>query len=335
MIPQIRCGRLGEPAMKTGCVIGIDGGASSTKAALIDESMEVIAEGFGGPADHFSAPDAVERLEKSLDAAVMPLLTILAKHPELRLDGVGLGLTGVNIPGKRQAASAILSRVLERSGSAPGHTRIAIDSDAVAAWAGALAGHDGAVVIGGTGSVAYGRKGGKEVRKGGFGYLFGDEGSGFRIACDAIRASLQSSEGLGPATSLVEETRRFFGVENVRRVPGKVYAEDIPVEDVAAMCPLVFSEAERGDEVARRIVTEAGRSLASLAVAALKELDEEGGTISYAGGVFSGGELILRAFRDEIAARLPRARVVAPRYRPVVGAGMLAWDLSGLRRGLN
>ena len=305
-------------ADKCRCVIGIDGGASSTGAALMDQNLTVIAEGHGGPADHYSAEDGKERLGKSLAKAVSPLLTALSASPRLSLEAVCLGLTGVTIPGKNQAAMEILS------GLFPG-ADVIIESDTVTAWAGALSGQDGVIVIGGTGSVAFGRSGARETRKGGFGYLFGDEGSGFRIACDAISATLREYDGTGPVTSLSIAVRNFFGVPNVRMVPGKVYSESIPVEQIAALCPLVVAQAERGDEVAHRIVVEAGQSLGRLAVAALEAFDGEVHKVSYAGGVFQAGEAILRPFRKEIAKALPRAEVLAPAHPPLIGAGVMAW----------
>ena len=98
---------------------------------------------------------------------------------------------------------------------------------------------------------------------------------------------MQSSEGLAGDLACRGDKALLWSRECPSGA-GKVYAEDIPVEDVAAMCPLVFSEAERGDEVARQL-SRSRQEPREPAVAALKEADEEGGTISYAGGVFSGG----------------------------------------------
>lgn len=165
-----------------------------------------------------SAEDGRERLGKSLSEAASPLVSALTADPRLSLEAVCVGLTGVTIPGKREAATEILSSLF------PG-VEIIIESDTVTAWAGALSGEDGVIVIGGTGSVAYGRSKAREVRKGGFGYLFGDEGSGFRIACDAVAATLREYDRTGPITSLSIAVRSFFGVPNVRMIPGKVYSE--------------------------------------------------------------------------------------------------------------
>lgn len=307
-------------------VIGIDGGASSTRAALMREGLVILAEGKGGPADHFSQDMGKERLERALRQAVLPLNSFLAENPGFALKAVVLGLTGVSIPGKKEAALEILSECFP---SVP----VKIKSDALIAWAGALSGQSGVTVIAGTGSIAYGRADdGKEVRKGGFGYLFGDEGGGFYVACQGVKAVLQHYDGTGPSTSLTRVVPAFFGVSNPREIPGKVYSLNMPVEEIAGLAMVVAREAENGDEVAGKIMKSAGRSLAKLALAALSDLKLDPPLVSYAGGVFNAGDVILQPFKDAIHEERPDALVVPPRYPPVVGAGILAWNSGLLRR---
>jgi N-acetylglucosamine kinase-like BadF-type ATPase len=78
-----------------------------------------------------------------------------------------------------------------------------VTNDAVIALAGASAGGPGIITISGTGSIALGRNAeGRGARAGGWGYVFGDEGSGFDVARQAVRAALRMEEGWGPATCL-------------------------------------------------------------------------------------------------------------------------------------
>jgi len=299
-------------------VIGVDGGASSTRAALLDENLGIIAQGLGGPADHFSEQSGRERLTQSLQDALSPILALLSRDPGFELKAVCLGLTGVFIPGKRDAAVHALHEVF--SG-----IPVLVVSDTVTAWAGAHEGKDGVVVIGGTGSVAYGRSGDREVRKGGFGYLLGDEGSGFKTAAAAVSAALHDADGTGPSTSLTAVVARYFNVDDVRKAPGKVYSENIPVDRIAALCPMISEEADKGDEEAKRLLTKSGRDLGLLAAAALRDLGPKGKRVSYVGGVFKAGEPLLRPFRERILAEIPDAVIVPPVHNPSIGAGILAW----------
>ena len=80
---------------------------------------------------------------------------------------------------------------------------VVVTDDAVIALAGATAGEPGIVTIAGTGSIAFGRNAaGRTARIGGWGYIFGDEGGGFDIARQALRAALRAEEGWGPPTAL-------------------------------------------------------------------------------------------------------------------------------------
>src|SRR5207302_4816203 len=80
-----------------------------------------------------------------------------------------------------------------------------VTNDAVIALAGATASGQGIIAIAGTGSIAFGRNAsGRTARAGGWGYIFGDEGSGFDIVRQALRAALRMEEGWGPATRLRE-----------------------------------------------------------------------------------------------------------------------------------
>src|SRR5437764_3315818 len=83
--------------------------------------------------------------------------------------------------------------------------RLIVTNDAVSALAGATASGQGIITIAGTGSIAFGRNAsGRTARAGGWGYIFGDEGSGFDIVRQALRAALRMEEGWGPSTRLRE-----------------------------------------------------------------------------------------------------------------------------------
>ena len=76
-----------------------------------------------------------------------------------------------------------------------GHDRYSCDNDMVCGWAGSLAGEDGINVISGTGSMTYGERQGVGHRVGGWGELFGDEGSAYWIAAQGLNAFSRMSDG--------------------------------------------------------------------------------------------------------------------------------------------
>jgi N-acetylglucosamine kinase len=105
--------------------------------------------------------------------------------------------------------------------------------------------------------------------------------------------------------------------------------------EVASLCPVVAQVARQGDWKALEILQQAGRELGRLGVAVIQRLGmqaEEFAVLPF-GGVFRAGELVLRSCRETILAAAPLARLVLPRFEPVVGAALLALDEVGVAIG--
>jgi N-acetylglucosamine kinase-like BadF-type ATPase len=102
--------------------------------------------------------------------------------------------------------------------------------------------------------------------------------------------------------------------------------------EVATLCSVVAEVARRGDWKAVEICRQAGHELGRLGAAIIRRLamEEEEFVVVPFGGVFKAGALVLGSFRDTILATAPRARVVVPRFEPVVGAVLLALDGIGI-----
>ena len=161
----------------------------------------------------------------------------------------------------------------EMDRTAPGIGRIHTVPDYVGNWAAATGGKPGVMVISGGGSVAYGRNAsGEASRIGGWGHLLGDEGSGFWIGLEAIKAALKSWAGAGPKTALEDGVMREFGTEDDRRIVREVYSASFSEAQVAGLVPLVASLSQDGDETATRILDEAAGYLADIACAVLHRL---------------------------------------------------------------
>ncbi len=137
----------------------------------------------------------------------------------------------------------------------------------------AAAGLDaGAVLVAGTGSVAWGRNAdGREARSGGYGYLLGDEGSGYSVVRDAVREALREYyAGLEPGI-LVRALMEATSSADALQLMDFFYAKPEP-DHWASLAPLVLEFAAEGDPAAVRIQAEAAHSLATLARQVLGEL---------------------------------------------------------------
>jgi N-acetylglucosamine kinase-like BadF-type ATPase len=207
-----------------------------------------------------------------------------------------------------------------------------VTHDAFVALAGATAGEPGVVTIAGTGSMVFGRNSaGKTARAGGWGYVFGDEGGGFDLARQALRAALRHEEGWGPRTLLRDALISSAGATSANDLLHRFYTDQYPRERVAAFSRLVDRIARDGDAVAREIVLTAAQQLATMASAARAQIFDEKAScrISYLGGVFRS-ELLLGRFR--MLMELTEGNSVAePVHGAAAGALIEAYRAAGLR----
>ncbi len=305
--------------------LGVDGGATSTACAICDADGRILGVGDGGPSNHILAPGGEVRARMAVETALAAAEAATGLH-RAEFDSAYFGMTGIN----RNTAQA---RIFERVISGLLTTRIIhIDNDATAALAGALACRPGVIVIAGTGSVAFGRDpSGREARVGGWGYLFGDEGSGFALGLAGVRAALRGRDGTDRPTVLETQIPTRFG-KSLGEIPLLYYQGLVPRVAIAALAPVVTDAAAARDAVAVALVEEGARGLASVAAAVMQQLTWPDGTVPLApvGGVFKAGRVILDPLKSALAARVPGAVLVPPRFVPVVGALLLALAAAGV-----
>jgi N-acetylglucosamine kinase-like BadF-type ATPase len=209
--------------------------------------------------------------------------------------------------------------------------RYVVTHDAAIALTGATAGEPGVIAIAGTGSMAFGRnREGKTARAGGWGYVFGDEGGGFDIVRQALRAALREEEGWGPKTALREALISSAGATSVNDLLHRFYTDGYPRERVAAFAKLVDRIARERDFTAREILMTGAQQLATLAGAVRAQIFD--GTaacrISYLGGVFRS-EILLGRYR--MLMELDEGNQVAePEYGAAAGALIEAYRAAGV-----
>jgi len=300
--------------------LGIDGGQSSTVALIGDETGRVIGEGQGGPCNHVGAS---ERRAKFF-SAVGDSIRVAAdqagiKNPKDTIfTGVCAGFSGGTAD-----KSPLLPELVKAE-------HYLITHDAHIALVGATAGGPGIITIAGTGSIAFGRNAeGVTARAGGWGYVFGDEGSAFDIARQALRAILRHEEGWGPASSLLDGMLKATDATCGDELLHLCYTDRFPRERVAALAPLVDEAARNGDPAAAEILSSAAQSLATLAAAVRRQLFADSETVNshYAGGVFHS-EPLLGRFRM-LTELDGKTHVLGAQSSPAHGALLEAYRSSG------
>lgn len=237
--------------MTTDLIIGIDGGGSKTLALLADADGNILGRGSAGRSNYHAV--GREAALEALDTAVKAAFAAAALRPQ-RVHAIGVGLAGVDRPDDRAvfepwvAARAATGRIVNDA-------RLVLAAGTPDDW--------GVAVIAGTGSIVIGRdSAGREDRSGGWGYLLGDEGSGFAIGMSAVRAAVRAADGRGPQTQLLSKIMAQWSLASAQGLIAQVYQTPPPIQAIAALLPLVEDAAQQGDAVAQLIFAEAGRELA-------------------------------------------------------------------------
>ena len=300
--------------------LGVDGGQSSTKAVIGDEARRIIGSGVGGPCNHAAAGEGRARLERG----VRESLEAACGDAGLDAAAVCFEAACFGMSGGPQDKQAILAPILRTR-------RLIVTTDAVIALAGATSAGVGIAVIAGTGAIAFGRNAeGRVARAGGWGYVFGDEGSGFDTVRQAMRAALRMEEGWGPPTRLRAALLGATGARDANDMLHRFYGDEWPRARVAALGPLVDAAALEGDGVAIEILSRAAQELALLTVAVRRQLWKEGDAVEVAtiGGAFQSRNLLER-FR--LLVELEGGNRCGPALRsPAEGALLEAYRATAL-----
>jgi N-acetylglucosamine kinase-like BadF-type ATPase len=183
--------------------------------------------------------------------------------------------------------------------------RVAIVADVLPVLA---AGSDdccGVALIAGTGSVAYGRAhDGRTHLRGGWGYLLGDEGSGYAIGRAALQHTLHSLEISTTHRPLVDAVLSAIGVNKVLELTRAIYGSEHPRVAIAAVAPHVIAFADDGDADAQSIIDDAARDLANLVARTVQSIEPVESPIALAA---SGGVLLSsKRMQDQLQIALRR-----------------------------
>jgi glucosamine kinase len=308
--------------------LGIDGGQTTTKSILADETGRVLGMGVAGPAIHLKDEDTRQHARQSLGDSIHEALIRAGLPDTTEIESAFLGFTGVPGP-ETPAAKTYCELTLEQFRI----TSIQIDHDARIGLAGAIPSMIGVIVIAGTGSIAFGMNDcGESARAGGWGYLLGDQGSAYEIGRQALIAVGDAHDGLGPATQLTSLILQALRIDDPDKITHAIYRDPAPKLRIAAISAVASQAAEAGDPVSRRIFAEGGKRLGEIACAVVRKLGipKHQLTFSAVGGVFQAGELLWDPYRQFVLSLHPAAEVIHPEFPPLVGALILALRAGGI-----
>ena len=231
-------------------LLGVDGGGTRCRARLATPAGHVLGEGTGGPANiRFGLEESfgaiVAAAEECLQAAGLPASA-------LGRTVAGLALAGASEPAHLAAARA----------RAHPFRAVMVTSDAHAACVGAHGGHDGGIIIVGTGAIGWASIQGQQHRVGGWGFPASDEGSGAWLGSEAVRRILWAHDGRIAWTPLLAELFAEFRADPHALVR---FAAEARPRDFGRLAPAIVAHARRGDPVACELMQLAASHIDGLA----------------------------------------------------------------------
>jgi glucosamine kinase len=310
--------------------LGIDGGGSKTTCAVGDEAhqLEIVT---AGPSNITRVGEA--RAREALHQAIRQSCAASKIDPG-QVERACIGAAGA---GREEVASAVRGMVAELI---PGEIEVVGDMEI--ALAAAFGTGPGVIVIAGTGSIAYGRDAqGRTARAGGWGYAISDEGSAHWIGRTAVKTLLraidqdaqdqENAQSAAEALPLFSELKAAWKLNSLDEFVRT--ANSSP--DFAALFPAVVVVADAGDDLAQRVLMQAGAELGELARIVVRRLFAENSSsvpgipLAMVGGVFRHSSRVRENFCNEVRKFEVPIDLNPQVIEPVVGALQRAREAAG------
>jgi N-acetylglucosamine kinase-like BadF-type ATPase len=304
--------------------LGVDVGATRTRALVADEHGLTAGVGQAGPGNHETVGyDGMRRaLESALDQALDR-----AGIGRGQIAGSGFGVAGYDWPSEREPTLACIELLgLDTPLEAVNDTILGLLAGSDDGW--------GVAVVSGTGCNCRGwDRARREGRVTGNGLWMGEAAGASELMFKVVQALAHEWTRRGPSSALTPALLRHTGARSLDDLLEGLVMNRIALDASAA--PLVFQVAAAGDPVAVDLVHWAGRELGEMANAVIRQIDllDLEFDVILTGSMFEGGPLLVEPMRDTIHALAPRARLVRLAAPPVTGAVLLGMDQAGMAHG--
>lgn len=278
--------------------LGVDGGGTKTTAVVSDENGNIIGRAVGRTINYYSNPYEVTRDN---------FKAIIDELGVSDFASVCIGMSALSDKADEQTARKFTDGIITAE-------KVIMTSDIEIALN--ACGCDGAraVLICGTGSMAAAvNADGEIIHAGGWGYLLGDEGSGYCVALNAIKKILRCIDEK-KSDILIDLFKKFFGVESDDDILEKFYNPPIQRDELAAFCKCVFEAMRGGSGIAEDVIKKEAAEAVSLSESILSKLPENSPLYLF-GGLFENNP----EYVEFLNAGLGRTAELLP-YTPVIGA---------------
>lgn len=293
---------------------GIDGGGTTTKVVVCNRDGEVVSSFLTGTINHYGA--GIVKVRENFH--------VIAAH---LLDYFGC-LPGNIFIGNSALSNKVSQEVIQDlTAGAFGVANIHFHSDVYIALLGFTLGKPGAVLISGTGSMACGiDTNGVYHTAGGWGQVLGDEGSGYHMAQEGMKAALRAHDGMSMPTQLTARLIKYFNLNEISDIIKKIYYPPVEKSVIAAFATEVEQAATDGDAVAIKILEQEAEWLYKLALAICQVCKTK--TLGFYGSVLNRNDTILEHLKSYLQKH--GITLCPPVFSPEVGALIAAFAEAGI-----
>ena len=301
--------------------IGIDGGGTKTSCVIGDEHGHLLASAVGSASNIQGV--SLDKVRSTL-LALIDKVIIDSKSTLQQVESIYLCLAGAD----RESDRVVIRGLFQKTDY---ESKIQITNDAKAAFVAGTWGETGLLLIAGTGSIVFAQS--KEtdqvIRVGGWGYLLGDEGSGFYIGKHALNAVLKSFDKREQETLLTELLLNHFQITDARELIS-IYSDELLIPKIANLSKYVIEAAKKEDAIAKSILFDSVNELIEMVLAANRQLVEPSKLLVLHGGMFADS-YFKELFVNGLSTRINNITIVQSELPAVVGAYLLALIDDGRR----
>jgi N-acetylglucosamine kinase-like BadF-type ATPase len=302
--------------------LGIDGGGTKTKYTVADDNLEKVIE-LEGDTIHIHQI-GIEGIKKEITEKLNIIFT------ELKISAEDIAYTFAGVPGYGESLDDMnqIDAAMKELFKMP----YKMGNDAVNGWAAGTACKPGINIVAGTGSIAFGmNEQGKIARCGGFGPGIGDDGSAYWIGLRVINEYTKQKDGRAEKTMLTDLLEQKYSIGYEFEIVDIVFNRlKFNRTDIAKFSMICAEAANKGCTASKNIFEEAANEIfAHVKVLAKKLNFKNGFVISYTGGVFNAGDLILNPLIELINESGLKCKLQEPQLEPWDGAVLLAYKLAG------
>lgn len=301
--------------------IGVDGGGTRTTAWAFDQNGCLLGSSVGSGINYNSI--GMENARTILAGVVNTLLDSVG---ETRCELISVGMSALDGAASQQLTLDFCGTLL------PAEITV-LHSDVYMALYGFVQEDPGILLISGTGMMAVANnREGQMLVSGGWGYLLADEGSGFYVGQEGIRAALNGIEGIGPETALSQALLDTYGVEDPRNVIDQIYSCDAPNRKIASFAPQVLAAARAKDAQAVRIVGDTVAILAGHTRRLAQMIGGDSIPVAVYGGMFEHNLDFFQQYCAAVQAACPNCQISSLSVSPCIGAvlyGLHAKKIAG------